>query len=105
MEISIFSYGLSSVINEIFLHFSGHGMFGSTDFSQQAVWPLILAVSLGILFALFFTIVTVIIMWKTKCYKKLSFFSGKLEEEKQMASRQLSTIPESNQESDYAEEI
>ena len=102
MEISIFSYGLSSVINEIFLHFSGHG---STDFSQQAMWPLILAVSLGILFALFFTIVTVIIMWKTKCYKKLSFFSGKLEEEKQMASRQLSTIPESNQESDYAEEI
>ena len=43
-------------------------------------------------------------MWKTKCYKKLSVYSGKLEEEKQMAtsahvSRQQSAIPENDQES------
>ena len=87
-----------------FYNFSGHGIFGSTDFSQQAMWPLILALSLGILFTLFFTILTITIMWKTKCYKKLSVYSGKLEEEKQMAtsahvSRQQSAIPENDQES------
>ena len=86
IEISVFTNFLSSVMNKIFLHFSDRGMFGSTDFSQQSMWPLILAVILGILFALIFTILTITIMWKTKCYRKLSFYSGKLEEEKEMAT-------------------
>ena len=69
-----------------FYIFQFRGMFGSTDFSQQSMWPLILAVFWGILFALIFTILTITIMWKTKCYRKLSFYSGKLEEEKEKAT-------------------